>query len=38
VMFLFLPLMAACWLLALRVAFMLVMARAGWLPTLGAPS
>ena len=38
VMFLFLPLIAACWLLALRVVFMLVMARAGWLPSLGAAS
>lgn len=38
VMFLFLPLIAACWLLALRVVFLLVMARAGLLPSLGATS
>jgi YggT family protein len=36
VMFLFLPLIAACWLSALRVAFLLVMARFGWLPSLEA--
>ncbi len=38
VVFLFLPLIAACWLSALRVAFLLVMARFDWLPSIGAAS
>jgi YggT family protein len=36
VVFLFLPLVAALWLTALRFAFLLVAARLGWLPTIGA--
>jgi len=32
VMFLFLPLIGACWLMALRFAFLLTMASNGWLP------
>ncbi len=38
VMFLFLPLVAACWMMALRFVFLLVMARLGLLPTLGGAS
>ena len=38
VMFLFLPLIAACWLTALRVAFLLALAASGWLPSVGAGS
>ena len=36
VMFLFLPLIAACWLSALRVVLLLVMARFDLLPSVGA--